>query len=450
MKVINFVHCIDTEGPLNETLSQTFKRIELSFGLKIKPSKKNLELLQNKNLKIRGVSQKKIIQISNIFSKKLLSYNSSWKKINLMLTNVTSKSFRKKYPDSFGNSWIYNWFIMDHIGFSSNPHSRALGQHKVWNFYKNFYKIKKINFNDGFHFHHHPVHHSYAANKCATHYFSVKGTIYDSLNRRLIDKEWFPSCFRPGFHSVRPDINWFIEQFIPFEFSNQRTLKEKKEKQNDIKNGRFGDWRRATNTWEPYHPDINDYQAKGNCNHLKARVLNVGTRLRLLKYHDIKQAFRECSKGKKVVVSFANHDYRNIQDDISYVYNLILKAQREFRDIKFRWCEAKEAMLNIKNSKNIARIKFRQFFDNQTLIIKSDKKIFGPQPYLAIKTKKNKYFHDNFDIHRPYKQWSYTFDSSSIQLKEIRKIVWAANDSNGNTFISIINPITKKIKTKYI
>lgn len=36
------VHCIDTEGPLKETLNATFARLNKTFRLNFKPSKKKL------------------------------------------------------------------------------------------------------------------------------------------------------------------------------------------------------------------------------------------------------------------------------------------------------------------------------------------------------------------------------------------------------------------------
>ncbi len=107
----------------------------------------------------------------------------------------------------------------------------------------------------------------------------VRSTNYKS--RKILDLKWFPSVFRPGFHSIRPDSHWFLEQFIPFDISNQRT-RVKENSQKDLSSGRFGDWRRAPLTWECYHPDHDDYQKKGKCRRWTARCLNIGTRTRLL------------------------------------------------------------------------------------------------------------------------------------------------------------------------
>ena len=50
-KIVHFVHCVDTEGPLYESLKAKFERIEDIFNVKVSPSKKNLE----KHLSIRIV-----------------------------------------------------------------------------------------------------------------------------------------------------------------------------------------------------------------------------------------------------------------------------------------------------------------------------------------------------------------------------------------------------------
>ena len=50
VKKVYIVHCIDTEGPLNENLKTTFKRIYSIFGIKLKPTKKNLIKIQNKKI----------------------------------------------------------------------------------------------------------------------------------------------------------------------------------------------------------------------------------------------------------------------------------------------------------------------------------------------------------------------------------------------------------------
>ena len=54
MPVLYIVHCIDTEGPLRETLSATFERINDTFGFNLF-SLETLTLLQNKQIDLSGL-----------------------------------------------------------------------------------------------------------------------------------------------------------------------------------------------------------------------------------------------------------------------------------------------------------------------------------------------------------------------------------------------------------
>ena len=47
-----------------------------------------------------------------------------------------SDSFRKKYPDSFGNGWKFTWHIPDHVGYEYNPRRRDMGFHNIFDYYR--------------------------------------------------------------------------------------------------------------------------------------------------------------------------------------------------------------------------------------------------------------------------------------------------------------------------
>ena len=56
-KTLYLVHCIDTEGPLTESLDATFERIKNTFNIKLKPSKSNLKKIQQKRLNLNGYEE---------------------------------------------------------------------------------------------------------------------------------------------------------------------------------------------------------------------------------------------------------------------------------------------------------------------------------------------------------------------------------------------------------
>ena len=44
--------------------------------------------------------------------------------------------------------------------------------------------------------------------------------IWETLVRRIFERNFFPSCVRCGFQAERPDVHWFLEQYIPFDLTN--------------------------------------------------------------------------------------------------------------------------------------------------------------------------------------------------------------------------------------
>lgn len=438
MNNVYLVYCVDTEGPLNESPSANLQRIYNITGKKfLSHTGVNNFLKSKKNFLLKK-------EINKILQPNLLNYNKNTSDVKKMLDNILSKEFRSNYKDSKHNNIIYNWFIMDHFGFQSNPRKRVLGLNKIWNIYNESYIRNQINkTNDGFHFHYHPIPFSKSAHHSSTNYLSFSPKIFEILSHKIIENLWFPSVFRPGFHSIRPDSHWFLESYIPFDLSNQ--FYEKKEKgQKDLSKGRFGYWEKAPKQWFPYKPDHDDYQKIGNCRRWITRCLNIGTRHKVINIDHFDQAVEDAKNFGSSILAFTNHDFRDIKADLGYIQNLINLSKIKYKGVNFIWSEARNAFqktLKLKRQKNSIRISKY----NNTITIKSSKKIFGPQPFLALKVN-NKYYHDNLDIIDPFYKWNYTFDENNFSLDKIEKIGIATNDSFGNTTVIVTdNKFRKKI-----
>ena len=108
--------------------------------------------------------------------------------------------------------------------------------------------------------------------------------------------------------------------------------------------GRSGDWRRAPVTWEPYHPAHDDYQSRGDCKRWIARCLNVGTRFANINLTEVDRAFKEAQEGKSVILSFADHDFRDLRKDVEEAYNLIKTVSNKYPKVQYEFAEATEAM----------------------------------------------------------------------------------------------------------
>lgn len=447
-KSVYIVHCVDTEGPLYESIYATFERIRDIFGFKLKPSAKNLKKLQNKEINLNGYED----AVADMVSPKRIKTNATWDQIDKMLDEILIKDYRERVLDSNGNGWIYNWFCMDHVGFKGyNPRRRDAGYHNIYDHYT--YKLNQYSENkDLIQFHYHPVSLCGDYNASGTAYLN-SNNLFDILCRKIIDRKWFPAVFRPGFHTERPDSNWFLEQWIPFDYANQSTSNISY-KQIDLSNGRFGDWRRALREWRPYHPSHDDYQVEGNCRRWIIRCLNMEARLREITLNDFKEGFKRANEGKSTIIAFSNHDFRNMKPEIDKIRKMIRDTSKIYKDVKFYYSNAVDAMRNVLDMKPKElglSIEFKNDVDKNTayLKIKSDVKIFGPQPFLALKTVTGQYFWDNLDF-QDEKEWTYVFDVNTLKLNMIEKIGVAANSSEGLTEVIVYDVLCdKKVKKIY-
>lgn len=439
-KFLSVVHTVDTEGPLNEPIKVTFQRIHALFGLKFKPTKVNLKKIMEKKINLPLAASEKR-RFYKVFNKQSLNNNSSWKKMNHQNNIIFKKSFRNKYKDSFNNGWLVNWHCVDHVGYKNNPQNRQIGYHKIFDYYSD--KIKKYHSKDKIHFHFHPVSFSNSANKCGNHYFSNSSNIYQILCRRIIERNWFPSVNRPGFHIERPDSHWFLEQFIPFDYANQSY-------KYFTPNGyRLENWEGAPKTWTPYHPDYKDYRKVGNCKRWIARCLNLGARSAVLDQEEVNKAFVEIKKGKKSILAFSNHDYRNMIPDIDNTHKMLVKASKKYK-IKFKYFDARNAFRKNMKIKKKGKLKFKIKVKFNCVELTASHETFGSQPFLSIQSTNKKFYHENFSIIKPYKKWHYYFDDHSLKLNQIRYFGFASNDDYGNTTIVKIDFNKSKIKNYYI
>jgi hypothetical protein len=438
MKTVYIVHCIDTEGPLYESIEATFERLRGIFHLELEPSAELLHRLQNGQVKLGGLEA----AVQKVLDPHLLAYNDTWDKVDAMLSEALSERFRSRMLDTSGGGWVYNWFCVDHVDYDLNPRRRDIGYHNVFDHYRTVLRETE-SASDGLHFHYHPHPFRREAHLSATHWWSASNSLGQILSRRVIERQWFPAANRPGFHVTRPDSHWFLEQYVPFDFSSQAMAQTVEDKaQFGLDGGRFGDWRRAPANWQPYHPAHDDYQVTGNCRRWIARCLNVGTRYHLLTQADVRQAFEEAREGRPVVLGLTNHDFRDLRPDVESSRALIAEVGKDFPDISFQFSEAVSAMRNALELTLQAPCELELSLTkiNETAhILKVDSAVptFGPQPWLALKTRAGTFHHDNFDIQTPFHQWQYVFDEETFPLKAISAVGVAANNASGTTTVSV-------------
>ncbi|SUJ13123.1 Uncharacterised protein [Sphingobacterium spiritivorum] len=436
-------HHIDTEGPLYESLGELFKRVKFVTGIELEATEENVRRLQSREIEVTDELWE---ELKLIIDPHTINFLGDWEKIDTMLNEIMSEEYRKAMVDSEGNGWCYNWHVMDHVGFTGeNPRRRDLGYLKIFDYYQK--RISEPNSQrDELHWHFHPISFSKDAHIPATSYENSMDELHQILSRRLIERSWFPIVNRAGFHTVRFDSNHFLEQWIPFDPSNQAIKEEFQPKlQRDLTNGRFGDWRGAPFDWSMYHPNHRDWRKTGDMNRYVARVLNMNSRHRNITFDEIAVAFERAEKGERVYLGITNHDWRDMKKEIDDFRVLLSSVIRQFPDVDFEFSETLSAFQQIlfdETERTQNSVKWNIALEgNQLLISITQGETFGPQPYLAIKTKDGKYFHDNFDyLNHSSQDFSYTFDEYTIPLNNVESFAVATNDKYGNQVIEHLKP----------
>ena len=181
-------------------------------------------------------------------------------------------------------------------------------------------------------------------------------------------------------------------------------------------------------------------------NRLTTKCLNVGTRFKLLTDKEIELAFQDALENGSAILSFTNHDFRDMSIDIEDTYNRINQIHKKYQNISTINSDAVVAMREVfyrneYKKKEGVKINLEVVVENSVskIIVSLDKgEVFGSQPYLAIKTKGGRYYHDNFNERSSQNEWEYVLDEYTIPLSTIKKIAVASNDCYGNQDIRSI------------
>jgi len=436
--IVYICHHIDTEGPLWEVIDELFKRMDLILGIKIEPTYENLEKLQKGEFDFPKDIKESLSLIIDLHT---INFKRNWGMIEEMLERIMSPEFRTQMLDSFGGGWIYNWHVMDHVGFGNdNPRHRDYGYHNIIDFYKHMINVTK-SYQDSLHWHFHPIPFNKQANIPATSYENSMSVLLDIINHRLIDRNMFPVVNRAGFHTERIDANLFLEQWVPFDPSNQSVDEENQpNNQRDLANGRYGDWRGAPTDWSLYHPSLYDWRQKGEANRWIARILNMKSRHRNISIEEVEKAFIKAQNGENVYLGITDHDWREMSIEIDEFRTMLSIVVAQYPKVKFKFSETVDAFRSVigydNKEVNENALKLGAKIEENILTVNVENgEIFGPQPYLAIKTRNGNYFHDNFDFQDYKKSFSYVFDDYTIQLDCVESISIASNDRYGNTEI---------------
>jgi hypothetical protein len=438
---VHIVHAIDTEGPLYESIEAKFERLGDLFGVTgIEPTPSNLRRLQDGAVDLG----ERTAAVREMLRSHRANTLGTWTEIDQMLEVACSRELRFQLPDSAGNGWTYSWFCMDHVGFLENPRKRDIGHHNIHDHYSALVRRQPWA-RDTVEFHFHPMSTYRDAHRCATHYLR-SDELYQILCRRVIDRGFFPAAYRAGFQAERPDSHWFLEQFIPYDISNMATADTADiDASIDFRNGRSGNWRKAPHDWSVYHPSHDDYQVPGACRRLIGRALNLNSRVARMTQMEMEIAFERARQGDQVVLGLCSHDWRDLVPEVEAAFGFLRVAAQKYPEIPFFYSSCRDAFRTQLAPEQAEQpplamsLNFRPEQPGKDVsyveIVTEQGSVFGPQPFLAIKTRSRRYIHDNLDFDSSGRIWYYAFHGDTLPWEDVETIAVAANDVLGNTVV---------------
>ncbi len=419
--ILHAVHCVDTEGPLEEPLEATFDRLRKEMRLDLPPSLATLRALQAGALPLSG----REAEIAAYVAPERLAYLSTWAEVEAMLAAATAPEFRQSLADPAGNPYVYSWFVIDVVGYADNPRRKATGWHAVWDQYARMLGGADRGDAFGWHFHVVPMGgHALDYNACWTN----SAWHEEALARRVLQRGAFPGLWRAGGVVQRNDQSHWLNRFIPFDYSNwaQKTLPCGGP-------GELSDWRGAPLDWAGYHPDYDDYRRPGGMRRTIFRCLDVKTPACELTADDVRDAFQRVRDGQSAVLAFTNHDRRDLRPDIRRADALIRAVAGEFPDVSWRWSNARDAARDSLGIADAPPPRFTLTWENGVLHVASDQDLFGPEPFLAVEESGDRVYRDELTIEGP-RAWAW----KPTRPHTLVRVGVAAANAAGRTAVAII------------
>ncbi|MFA5933001.1 MAG: hypothetical protein WCV81_01895 [Microgenomates group bacterium] len=356
----------------------------------------------------------------------------SWKDIDkIFLSKVFSDNFRYSFPDSTGKPAVFTWFMLNWTGFLTNPIQHELGYHKVYDHYLKKWgkQIKKYQDEIGWHYHHASI--TGIGNEWGLNWFTNR-EYENQLCRFIIDRKFFPIVYRSGGTIEDTNQSNWLEQWIPYDYSNRNgsNINWEKIEADGNKLRDLLSWHKAPNNWIPYHPSEVDFTVSGKMKRLIIRSLDVKSGAHTVIKEEILKAFKD-AKNSDIILSVFDHDFRDRAHEFEQIMQWISESSKK-TGIKFSYTSGKDAIKMFQKIRSGKILKLRIKKESEKIQIKTNKSLYNHQPFLAIKYSKNIY------IWKPmFKKDKDTWEYNLIPEDRGKTAGIAAHDLEGNTFTKV-------------
>jgi len=346
----------------------------------------------------------------------------NWSDIKESLHEITFPEFRSKNTDSFGSPYVYNWFIMDFMGFTTNPKNR------IQEFHDTYDNIKSLNTSlDFFHWHYHQPPKSGIGDQWSPDW-DDSDIHYEILGRRALERNDFPEVYRAGGTIEDNKCSRWLEKNFMLDYSNRVSHRS-----TPTTNIFDFNWYSAPSHWGYYHPHVDDLTQPGEMKRMIARSVDLESRLHHLEQWQVDEAFSYAKQfDKPVLLSYFSHDHRDMRNETYRVIEMIEKSSRKFV-IPFSYSDAKHAL------QKIAQIIPKKIDVSSTIKQDEVSFTFTSRPYqkkafIFVLTNEGRFKHIEGNII----QEDDCYTCSIPVEKDFKRIAVAGHSQSGDGFVKVI------------
>ncbi len=312
------------------------------------------------------------------------------------VSQVMDPAYRNSLTDSYGGHIKFSFFLETGEYFC---HSDKLDCNGIYTPMEKFHPaIATFGDELGWHFHNSAW---VQASWDTLHYYwsqiiTFNGTMYwdgpdigaaeKALDHWLIDKNFFPSTFRSGWVWENNDFSNWLDEVVPFDFSNLSPHGWDQPSYNIFWD--YYDWRRAPQGWVSYHPNRFDYQSSGNLRRtiLHSNYTDPNDPESGLPTHQLQEVFARAARGENVYVSVYGHTSNPLTTFFQQGwYNDLVSLSAQYQ-VPFKFAtslEAARAVTGYDADSTAPIVTITR--EGDSLAIVTSETIFQRNPYCALK-----------------------------------------------------------------
>jgi SAM-dependent methyltransferase len=306
----------------------------------------------------------------------------TWEQVDAAMNELFDDRFRRARPDPSGGGMRFGWFFLTWTGFTSNPRGRDFGYHAVRDHYLQRWaaRIEELGDEQCWHYHHPPV--SGVGNEWGLDW-SASDEHDRILSRQVLERGWWPVCFRAGGTIMSAESSRWVDEWFPFDYSNRAPLALPG----------LVDWSSGVAEWRLYHPDPEDFRRPGAGRRRMARCLDLVTSVHTLDADDVEEAFARAETGDDAVLAVFEHDYRDIAGRLDTLSALVHEAASRHPEIDWRYAAPVEAARSALDVPPPRRLELEAAVPARRVHVWSTEPLFQSIPWLAVRTPEGEIVH---------------------------------------------------------